>query len=177
MTRSKVIITPSEAFSKSYKDKIEKQIQESVTDELGEYEIWGEFFGRDDNVYALFLKNVRLEEDVDREDQKNKKIKETIKSLESRLKEATKELDVYRTKPEKYSLGELTVRYSALPFCEGCGERYTEFGVEIEAPEGGTSWCLPCFASGNELCEQDIATIERTLKKKEKAYYKKKLRE
>jgi hypothetical protein len=182
MVRSQVIITmegdlPHEAFSKKYKPLIEGRIQNSITDKLGEYEIHGEFFGDDDEVYALFLNGVKLEEKTDGQDPSKsiiKTLESRIKSLESELKKTETKLDSYRSKPEKYSLGELNIRYTALPFCEHCGENHEEFGVEIKDPTGGTSWCLNCFTSQYDLCKQDVTKIEKERKKKEKAYYKKK---
>lgn len=183
MVRSKVTITmegdlPYEAFSKKYKSLIEKRIQGDVLEQLGEYEIRGEFFGDDERIYALFLNGVELVDSTDEENPNEQigTLEARIKTLNSELQKTKKELDSHRSKPEKYSLGELNVRYTALPFCEHCGEGYDEFGVEIEAPNGGTSWCLPCFTTDYELCEQDMATINKTMQRKEKAHYKKKLK-
>lgn len=51
---------PSVAFAKKEKEALEEAIKDSVVDMLGEYEIWGERFGNDENVYALFLRDVKL---------------------------------------------------------------------------------------------------------------------
>ena len=188
MIRSKIIITmegdlPSIAFSDKYKKLIEERIQEELPKELWEYEIWPEFF--DDNnyegVYSLFFYNVKLEEDSeemeDPRDSKIEHLESRVKSLKTKLKETETELFSYKHKPEKFSLAELNIDYTSLPFCEHCGEGYVDFGVEIMEPDGGTYWCLDCFTSNYELCDQDIAKIEETLQIEKKAHYKKKLEE
>jgi len=188
MVGSEVTITmkgdlPDVAFSKKNKARIENRIKEEVIEGLGEYEIWGEFFGDDPEVYALFLYSVNLEEKTDGEDASEidtkdatiKDLETRIGSLQSRLEETENELSSYKLRPEKFSLGELNISYGALPFCEGCGENHDEYGVEIEDPTGGVVWCLGCFSSQYDLCEQDIATIEATRQREEKAHYKKKL--
>ena len=184
MVSSKVTITmsgdlPHEAFSKKNKEDIEKRIEDSVIEQLGEYEIDGEFFGNDESVYALFYRKTALEEAGDGKDPNVEKIsslEKTVKSLQKKLTAAERERDEYKYRPEKYSLAELNIRYTALPFCEHCGENHSEYGVEIQDPSGGTAWCLDCFTTSYELCKQDVATIEKTLEKKEKAYYKRKAR-
>ncbi len=40
--------------------RIEDRIRGDIIEQLGEYEIWGEFFGSDENIYALFLDSVKL---------------------------------------------------------------------------------------------------------------------
>jgi len=51
---------PEKAFKESQKRRLEERIKEDVEDILGEYEIWGEFFGEDPEVYALFLRGVEI---------------------------------------------------------------------------------------------------------------------
>ena len=55
---------PSKYLTPKHKKRIEERIKDDVMDTLGEYEIWGEFFGKDSDIYALFLENVKIEEEV-----------------------------------------------------------------------------------------------------------------
>jgi len=41
--------------------KVSKRIKDDASEMFGEYEIWGEFFGDDPEVYALFLTDVKVE--------------------------------------------------------------------------------------------------------------------
>ena len=53
-------LLPEKYLTPQWVKKIEDRIKDYLTDKLGEYEIWGEFFGNDENVYALFLDSVKL---------------------------------------------------------------------------------------------------------------------
>ena len=47
---------------------------------------------------------------------------------------------------------EYNITFREEPFCEHCGERYTDFGIEIE--DQGTTWCLDCFYSNGHLSDK-----------------------
>lgn len=49
-----------------YRKRIEQRIEDDVEEILGEYEIWGEFFGNDENVYAFFLEDVQVKTDEEK---------------------------------------------------------------------------------------------------------------
>jgi len=182
MPDSEITITltgdlPDIAFTDEFKSQIEKRVEESVSEELGEFEIWGELFGNDDNVYAMFLDKVELEQLQGQEDLAQDDIVDDLRkkteSLEKERDALEAERDELQCRSEKYSINELNIVYRDLPFCEHCGENHTDFGAEIAGPDDGTCWCLECFLSGNDLCDQDVEIIRKTLEKKRKAYFKK----
>jgi len=71
---------------------------------------------------------------------------------------------------------QMSVRYCESPFCEHCGERYDDFGIEIS--DGNTSWCLDCFlANDDAFTEKEIEEMEKKLIQLKKEYYKNKLEE
>lgn len=80
--------------------------------------------------------------------------------------EEDEEWAVYLEDNIKIEMEQMKVRICSHPFCEHCGERYTDFGVEIF--DGSTSWCLDCYLSGSDrenLSEEDIKEIRKRVKK------------
>lgn len=63
------------------------------------------------------------------------------------------------------------------PFCEHCGERHTDFGIEVS--DGGTSWCIDCFLSGNDefFSKEELDELYKREKKERREYLLKKLHE
>lgn len=53
---------PDDCLGKKNKELIKKHLMNGAGEVFGEYEIWGELFGNDDNVYALFLDDVDIKE-------------------------------------------------------------------------------------------------------------------
>lgn len=70
-------------------------------------------------------------------------------------------------------LNEYSVNYSSEPFCEHCGERWTDFAAEINY--GGTSWCLNCFETEGILTEEEIKEISKEQKRLKKEFYQQRL--
>lgn len=102
------------------------------------------------------------------EDQLRKAVSEVALSSEyyDEESEPDEEWAVYLEDEVKIEMNEMAVRICNHPFCEHCGERYTDFGVEIF--DGGTSWCLDCYLSGSNrenLSEEDIKEIRKRAKK------------
>ena len=58
------------------------------------------------------------------------------------------EWGVYLEGDVKIKSTEFSVNICNDPFCEHCGERHTDFGIEIS--DDGTSWCMDCFLSEND---------------------------
>ena len=50
---------PLKYQTRSNLKRLEKRISGDAEARFGEYEIWGEYFGDDDEIYALFLKSVK----------------------------------------------------------------------------------------------------------------------
>jgi len=69
---------------------------------------------------------------------------------------------------------EYKINYSENPFCEHCGDNYTDFGVEINV--GGTSWCLDCFSNNETLSENEYENILLLEKNKRKKYLQNKVK-
>lgn len=92
--------------------------------------------------------------------------------------EEDEEWAVYLEDNIKIEMEQMSVRICSDPFCEHCGERYTDFGVEIFYD--GTSWCLDCYLSGSNreyLSEEDIKEIQKKLKELKKKHLLKQLHE
>ena len=73
---------------------------------------------------------------------------------------------------------EISIDICEEPFCEHCGERHTDFGVQVS--DGGTSWCLDCFLSGSHsdvFSEDELNELRKKEKTLAKKYYMKKLME
>lgn len=95
MSREPAIVTitmagdlPSVAFTAKEKKALEEAIQDSIIEILGEYEIWGERFGNDENVYALFLRDVELTRKQPESEKKKRTKSATKKSSSSRASQA-----------------------------------------------------------------------------------------
>jgi hypothetical protein len=67
---------------------------------------------------------------------------------------------------------EIKVDICAEPFCEHCGERHTDFGVEVY--EDGITWCLNCFLQGNDdvFSKEEISEIQSNTKTLKIKHYK-----
>jgi len=79
--------------------------------------------------------------------------------------EDDEEWGIYLEDNAKIDLETMRIRICELPFCEHCGEGYTDFGIEIF--DGVTSWCLDCYLSdgGDRLSKEDIEEIRAEFKK------------
>jgi len=88
------------------------------------------------------------------------------------------EWGVYLEGDVKVNSQEFSIDIGEKPFCEHCGEKHEDFGIEVH--DDGTSWCMSCFLSGSNddvFSEEELNIIyanEKTLKKE---FYKKKLKE
>lgn len=72
---------------------------------------------------------------------------------------------------------EIAVHICEEPFCEHCGERYQDFGIEIF--DGGTSWCMGCFLSNDSgtFSEKEIDEIYKEEKRLRRKHLLKLLKE
>jgi len=57
------------------------------------------------------------------------------------------EWEIYLEGDVKVKSKEFSVTIREQPFCEHCGERHSDFGIEVS--DDGTGWCIDCFLSGN----------------------------
>jgi len=71
-------------------------------------------------------------------------------------------------------LEEYKVTYSSTPFCEHCGENWTDFAAEIS---NGTSHCITCAESMDMFTKDEVKEIEKKEKRLKKKYYERKLKE
>lgn len=83
------------------------------------------------------------------------------------------EWEMYPSGKINVELSEFSITYTEQPFCEHCGERHSDYGVEIH--DGGTSWCLNCWLSGNEMTDEEIEEIQEKEREGKKEYYQKQL--
>ena len=59
---------PEEYITTKWLDKIKQRILDDAKETFGEYEIWGEYFGNDDEIYAFFLRDVNINVEGDKID-------------------------------------------------------------------------------------------------------------
>jgi hypothetical protein len=84
---------------------------------------------------------------------------------------------VYLEGNVKINSEEFSINICEEPFCEHCGSKHTDFGVEVS--DGGTSWRLNCFISENSdlLSKEEINDLYKQEKLLKKEFYNKKLKE
>ena len=72
---------------------------------------------------------------------------------------------------------EMAVSICEEPFCEHCGERHQDFGIEVF--DGGTSWCMSCFLCNDDdvFTEKELDEIYKEEKKLKRQYLLKQLKE
>jgi len=87
------------------------------------------------------------------------------------------EWGVYLHGDVKIKSQEFSVDICEEPFCEHCGERHTDFGIEVH--DDGTSWCIDCFLSGNDdvFSEEELKELYKKEKFLRREYLLKQLHE
>ena len=66
-------------------EEVRKKVENDAKELFGEYEIWGEFFGNDDQIYTLFLKSVKAGVVRNAEPKKESEVKKLKDSAISRF--------------------------------------------------------------------------------------------
>jgi len=89
------------------------------------------------------------------------------------------EWEVYLDGDVKVKSKEFIVEIREDPFCEHCGERHTDFGIEVY--DDGTSWCIDCFLSGSDaedvFSKEELKELYKRVKNERRGYLLKKLHE
>ena len=87
------------------------------------------------------------------------------------------EWEIYLDGDVKMDTKEFSVEICENPFCEHCGERFTDFGIMVR--DDGTAWCIDCFLSGSDrdaLSKEELSELYAEEKKLKKKHYKEKLK-
>ena len=89
------------------------------------------------------------------------------------------EWEIYLEGDVKISSKEFRIDICEEPFCEHCGERFTDFGIEVH--DDGSSWCIDCFLSGSDaedvLSKEELTDLYKREKKERREYLLRKLHE
>jgi len=89
------------------------------------------------------------------------------------------EWEIYLEGNVKVDTKEFSIEICEEPFCEHCGERFTDFGIQVH--DDGTSWCIDCFLSGGDaddvFSKEELAELYKREKKERRGYLLKKLHE
>lgn len=89
------------------------------------------------------------------------------------------EWEIYLEGDVKVRSKEFSVVIREEPFCEHCGERHTDFGIEVY--DDGTSWCMGCFLSGSDaddvFTKEELKELYKREKLERRSYLLKKLHE
>ena len=89
------------------------------------------------------------------------------------------EWGVYLSGDVKVKTQEFSIDICEEPFCEHCGERFTDFGIEVH--DDGSSWCIDCFLSGSDaedvLSKEELTDLYKREKKERREYLLRKLHE
>ena len=88
------------------------------------------------------------------------------------------EWEVYLEGKVKVESKEYSVEICEDPFCEHCGERHQDFGIEVH--DDGTSWCIDCFlsdgAADDVISKEELKELYKREKKLKVEHYKEKLK-
>jgi len=89
------------------------------------------------------------------------------------------EWEIYLEGDVKVESKEFSIEICKEPFCEHCGERHTDFGIEVH--DDGTSWCIDCFLSGGDaeyvLSKEELKELYKKEKFLRREYLLKQLHE
>jgi hypothetical protein len=89
------------------------------------------------------------------------------------------EWEIYLEGKVKIQSKEFSIDICEDPFCEHCGERHTDFGIEVR--DDGTAWCIDCFLSGSDaddvLSKEELSDLYKREKKLKIEHYKEKLKQ